>query len=214
MIPCSHHHHNHRVAFIILTVVVVLAVTSPLLRMLPLIFANICNFIRILCEWTVCIVVFLYRIPSRVWNTLSGLWRSHIRLAPRTQISQSPLPFAPRVELPQFPPPIFLPFPSTPRTITPEPKFSSSLTPTTSHSLIPTPPPKSKPIRSECPICYEEMDDDRPATIGASCGHLLCQPCRELIVAHGTECHIRPTCHFCRLPYDSGDTLQRSSVAV
>jgi len=64
----------------------------------------------------------------------------------------------------------------------------------------------------DCPICFEEFTDDRPAVIGAPCGHVLCKRCWNLIVQASKEAaHARrfggpgdievARCHACRTPY-------------
>ncbi|KAF8326557.1 uncharacterized protein EI90DRAFT_3069668 [Cantharellus anzutake] len=40
----------------------------------------------------------------------------------------------------------------------------------------------------------------RAPTTGAPCGHVLCQVCRAQIVMHARN---GPTCHACRMPYDT-----------
>ena len=64
----------------------------------------------------------------------------------------------------------------------------------------------------DCPICFEEFTPERPAVIGAPCGHVLCKRCWNLIVeaSKGAE-HARrfgeagdtevARCHACRTPY-------------
>ncbi|KAF8315789.1 uncharacterized protein EI90DRAFT_299800 [Cantharellus anzutake] len=63
--------------------------------------------------------------------------------------------------------------------------------------------PEGKPYTLECPICFEEMDTERAPTTGAPCGHVLCQVCRAQIVKYARN---GPTCHACRMPYDSPET--------
>ncbi|KAF8344213.1 uncharacterized protein EI90DRAFT_57278 [Cantharellus anzutake] len=80
----------------------------------------------------------------------------------------------------------------------------------------------------ECPICFEGFSPDRPAVVGAPCGHTLCKRCWDLIVEDskqamrhsfrgvtageiGEEAGAR--CHACRMPYvrKKRDEMQTSS---
>ena len=161
------------------------------------------NSIRLMCEGIAAIIMFLYRMPSTVWKSLSNLSCRTRRQASRTQTRQSPLELPPQLSLPQLPPPIFFPSFAASLTITPDTIPSRPLTPEITPSPIPSPlPRRNNSDNSECPICYEEMNETRPPTIGAPCGHILCTPCRELVLEHARESHARPTCHICRLPYD------------
>ncbi|KAF8344212.1 uncharacterized protein EI90DRAFT_3149602 [Cantharellus anzutake] len=107
----------------------------------------------------------------------------------------------------------------SPETEEPEPDQADSK----EFDILPLASPSSKEKETnECPICFEGFSLERPAVIGAPCGHILCKRCWRLIVdaskqatvasrryssrsimgsGSGSGSEVGARCHACRMPY-------------
>ncbi len=143
-------------------------------------------------------IVFLKQILDKVWNAFSNGIHIWCPRSGQVRSARSIQPPTPR-SASRPPSPIALVPVGAPQ-VAGVSKSSSPLATEAAHP--PTSPLGDEDEESECPICCEEMNEMRPPTTGAPCGHILCLQCRERII-EATGNYLGPTCHMCRVPYDA-----------
>jgi hypothetical protein len=74
-----------------------------------------------------------------------------------------------------------------------------------------------KPIVGDCPICYEEMDPNKPEEIAyckVQCGNNFHQTCWDYWIQGRKKMHASVTCVYCRAEIDEDSKKKKKSFAT